>query len=84
MHRWLKYFNFGTAKSPPYTQLNSPCNEGKRYADKSFNDFEKLLKVYVDAMKEIKNLGVKVYVAAIDPEDVEFDPRFMIDQNSII
>jgi hypothetical protein len=85
VNHWVQWLKF-TDKGPLHESdqcFHGLANEHTTYLQ-SFKDVEDDINKYTKAMKEIKDLGIDVYVSTINPESGRFDPKNMFDLDGIV
>jgi hypothetical protein len=82
VNHWLRFLSF-TDNGPLHE--SAQCYHGLGdWNLQSFKDIEDDINKYTKAMKEIRDLGIDVYVATINPQGARFDPGLMFDLNGIV
>ncbi|KAI9135882.1 acyltransferase family-domain-containing protein [Paraphysoderma sedebokerense] len=84
---WPRYIRPGGAVSDPLHINSLRCCEASYSTScpyQSTKDADEILRLFFNAIKEVTSIGIKVFVATINPEGDMFYPGFMYDANGLI
>jgi hypothetical protein len=82
---WPQYLRPGAADDVKLREYPRCCTPD--YVDECtylrYADVKKWLAQFQRDMRELSALGIRVFIATINPEGIEFDPKFMINGNTV-